>query len=101
MPVRIQSVHVPLTAAMRLHVERALSMLDSREDPSSDVRVRLRDLNGPRGGRDQEVLVVRRTGGKTLTARAVDADAYAAFTMAIERVARRERARARRSGGRR
>jgi ribosome-associated translation inhibitor RaiA len=99
MPVRIQSVHVPLTAAMRSHVERALSLLDAREDSSTDVRVRLRDLNGPKGGRDQEVLVVHRARGRTLTARAVDADAYVALSTAIERVARRERARARRAGG--
>ena len=98
MHVRVRSIHVPLTAAMQQHIETVLSTVRWINDPASAVRVRLRDLNGPKGGRDQEALVVGKLDGRTLTARAVDSDAYLALSKAIERIDRRARSRRDRSG---
>ncbi|MFO0560821.1 MAG: HPF/RaiA family ribosome-associated protein [Polyangiales bacterium] len=98
MHVRVRSIHVPLTAAMKQHIETVLSSVRWLNAPQSAVRVRLRDLNGPKGGRDQEALVVGVVGGTTLAARAVDADAYLALSRAIERIDRRARARRARNG---
>ena len=96
MRLRVRSMHVPLTEAMRLHIERVVASL-ARGDKTSSVRVRLRDLNGPRGGVDQEALVVHHARGRTLAARAVDSDAYVALSTALERAFRQQHAR----GGRR
>jgi ribosomal subunit interface protein len=102
MRIWIRSIHVPVTEAMRHHIERALSAsLQRRAHELGEVRVRLRDLNGPKGGVDQEVLVIGHARGRTLSARAVDSDAYVALTSAIERVARRLSTRGRRHGERR
>ena len=54
MDVRIRSREIPVTEALRLHVNRRLSFaLDRFANRIGTVTVRVRDLNGPRGGRDK------------------------------------------------
>jgi ribosomal subunit interface protein len=54
MQIEIQARNFPLTDALRRHVERRLEFaLSTRDDHIQRVRVRLYDINGPRGGADK------------------------------------------------
>jgi putative sigma-54 modulation protein len=94
MRVTIRTVDVRATEALKQHVQQVVSAaFDRIGDHVHELEVRLRDLNGPKGGVDQEVVVLGRLAGKTLAVRAVEADAYHALRSAITRMARRVRAR--------
>jgi putative sigma-54 modulation protein len=100
MRVLFRSISVAPTKAMAEHVERTVSSaMAHRREPHLTVHVRLRDLNGPKGGADQEVVVIERSASSARVARAVSEDAYVAVSLAVERLNRQGRA-ARRTRGR-
>lgn len=94
MRVRIRTVDVSTTEALRRFAEHVvLSTFHRMGDAVRELEVRLRDLNGPKGGVDQEVLVIGRMSGQTLAVRVVEADAYQALRSGIALMAKRVRAR--------
>ena len=94
MRVTVRLVDVSTTHAIKQYIERVvLAAFDRIGDQVHELEVRLKDLNGPKGGMDQEVLVLGRVSGRTLAVRAVEDDAYRALHTAITRMARRVRSR--------
>ena len=54
MQIDIQALNIPLSAAIREHIERRLGFaLSAHDEHIPRVTVRLSDINGPRGGEDQ------------------------------------------------
>ncbi len=54
MQIDIQARHFPLTDALREHIKRRLRFaLSAFDERIRRVRVRLSDINGPRGGADK------------------------------------------------
>lgn len=90
MNIDIRTRGFSLTPGLRAHVERRLELaLDRHLERIARVRVRIGDVNGPRGGEDKRCRIeVALRGGGTLRATVVDADAYAAIGAAAHRVAR-------------
>jgi putative sigma-54 modulation protein len=91
MQMRIFGQDLNVNPVLREWVERRLSFaLDRFAARIAEVTVRFRDINGPKGGVDQqcriEVATIR--SGK-LTAQATGRDAEEAVSVAADRIARR------------
>ncbi len=107
MQIDIQARNFPLTDALRGHIERRLGFAMSiRDDHIQRVRVRLSDINGPRGGADKccHIQVVLPP-LPDVVIEDTETDLYAAIDRAADRAGRtvgrrlaRQRVRGRSSG---
>lgn len=94
MMIDLRSSNLPISEALREHVERRLDFAFRRVARHvSRIVVRLVDVNGPKGGHDKRCRMIAhlpRTG--SVVVEATDADIYAAASQAAirldERVAR-------------
>lgn len=84
MEIEVRARHFTLTDDMRLHVMRRLHFALGRFDQGvRRARVRLEDLNGPKGGVDKRCsLELFVNGHKPCVAQAIDADLIAAIDRA-------------------
>jgi len=90
MNLTIQLPHAPDADALHDHADRALRFALTRFSTAvSDIRLRLVDENGPRGGADQRcrVHVALREGG-SVSVEGVDSDPRAVITHVSARAAR-------------
>jgi len=87
-----------MTEPIELRVKRGLLGAVGRlRDSVTAAVVRLRDVNGPRGGVDKACRIVVRVRGRgTSVAEAVDRDLYAAIDAAVAKLGRSMRRRSRR-----
>jgi hypothetical protein len=84
-----------LTSALRSAVEgEAREFAGRLREPPESVRVRLFDVNGPRGGRDKGCLVYARVGrgSRGAIATYIDDDLYRAIGAAFARLTQATRA---------
>ncbi len=90
MQIEIQARDFWLTTALSRHIERRLGFaLGTRYDRLSRVRVRLYDVNGPRGGNDKRCHVhVVIPGQADVVVVDTQPDLYAAIDRAADRVGR-------------
>lgn len=90
MNLTVQLPHAPEPAALQTHADRALRFALTRfATLLTEVRLRLVDDNGPRGGVDQRARVwLRLHQGEVLTVEAVDQDPRAAIARAADRASR-------------
>jgi ribosomal subunit interface protein len=107
MDIDIQARDFSLTTALRNHVLRRLdAALRHRYDVVHRIRIRLGDINGPRGGADKRCHVqVVLPGLQDVIIENIEDDLYVAIDRAAERVGRtvnrrlrRQRARHQRTG---
>jgi ribosomal subunit interface protein len=81
---------IPLTQAIQAYAQRRLKSALGRYEPLlASVRVRLADVNGPRGGIDKHCVV--EVAGPTMApiiVRERDADLYVAIDRAADRIDR-------------
>ena len=90
MQIEIQARGFTLTQALRSHVERRLHFaLSTRYVSISRVRVRLSDVNGPRGGNDKRCHVqVTLPGQAPVVIEDTESDLYVAIDRASDRAGR-------------
>ena len=91
MDTEIRILNVDLTGALQSHIERRLrSSLGCFGGRVGRVRVRLTDVNGPRGGPDKSCHISAELlpSGVTLLQQATDANLYAAIGRATEGIRR-------------
>ena len=90
MLLSIHSRTIPLTSPLRSQVERKLRFaLDRILDRLQTIRVRLEDVNGPRGGVDKRcVIQVRGERGFSIRTEHTATDTLAALHEAAERLER-------------
>lgn len=90
MHIHIQTRGFTLTEGLRAHVERRLQFAMSRfQSRGLRVKVRLSDVNGPRGGLDKLCHLQIRVGGlPDMVIEDTDVDLYAAINRAAERAGR-------------
>jgi ribosomal subunit interface protein len=90
MKIAIHSPSFNLTAALQAHtIERLRLALAHTRHRVRHVTVRLRDLNGPRGGVDKQCGIhVAIDGVGDVVAAEKDSDLYAAIARAAERIGR-------------
>jgi ribosomal subunit interface protein len=90
MRIDIFSRGIPLTEAIRAHTQQRLThALNQHADHVGTVKVQIQDINGPRGGRDKECLVmVGLLPSKSLVIKEVHSDLYVAVSLAADRVKR-------------
>ena len=91
MEVRLVARDVAFSPSLKGHVERRLDFaLTQVRQKVSRIVIRLRDLNGPRGGRDKVCHVsVVMPGHPEIVIREVQEDMYFAIDRAIKRAAHR------------
>jgi ribosome-associated translation inhibitor RaiA len=96
--MNLYAVDFRLTDAIERRVKRGVGAAVGRLlDSVTAAVVRLRDVNGPRGGIDKACrIVVRLRGRGTSVAEAVDRDLYAAIDAAAAKLGRSVRRRSRR-----
>lgn len=82
--VELRSWNVPISEAMREHVERRLDFALRRFAHHVErITVRLVDVNGPKGGVDKRCrIVVQLARAPRVIVEAIDSDAYAAISQA-------------------
>lgn len=90
MYIDIQAHGIPLTAALRDHTERRLTFSLARfADRVRRVKVRLADVNGPRGGIDKRCRIqVTLNGLGEVVIEDTEADPFLAIGRAAERIGR-------------
>jgi len=90
MQIDIKTHGFPLTDALRSHAQRRLLYaLSGFDEQIQRVVVRLRDINGPKGGRDKLCrLQLVLTGRPDLVVEDVEADLYVAIDRASDRAGR-------------
>jgi len=91
MEVQMVATEFSLTPSLREHLERRLRLAFARASSKvARIVVRLRDLNGPRGGRDKVCQVsVTMPGRPEVVIREVQEDMYNAIDGAVKRAAYR------------
>lgn len=91
MQILIHARDYAATSAMRDFIKRKLGFGVGRfADRIARINIRLKDMNGPRGGVDQHCRVdVAMSSGGTVAAEATELDIYTAIKLAVARVARR------------
>lgn len=90
MQVHIQALNFALTDGLRDHIERRLAFaLSARDEHIPRVRVRLTDINGPKGGRDMccHIQVALR-GLPDVVVKDTEADVHTAIDRAADRASR-------------
>ena len=90
MQIDIQALSFVLTDGLRRHIERRLAFaLSARDEHIHRVKVRLTDVNGPKGGRDMcchiQVALNRMP---DVVVKDTEADLYTAIDRAADRVGR-------------
>ena len=87
MRISVRGRNIELTRPISEHVqERIYAALNQHAERVRDVRVQLSDINGPRGGRDQQCRVaVRMATGELLVHERLDYDLYANVSQATRR----------------
>jgi ribosomal subunit interface protein len=90
MQIEIQARGFTLTQALRGYIERRLSFaLSARYADINRLRVRLSDINGPRGGNDKRCQVqVMLTGQTPVVIEDTQSDLYVAIDRASDRARR-------------
>src|SRR5437870_8750601 len=91
MDTEIRILGIDLTGALQLYIERRLrSSLSRFGGRVGRVRVRITDVNGPRGGPDKSCHISAELlpSGMTLLQQATDANLYAAIGRATEGIGR-------------
>jgi ribosomal subunit interface protein len=103
MQINIQARGFSLTKALKNHVENRLGFTFLHASSRVNrVRVRLSDLNGPRGGVDKCCLVeVRLEGLQIVVVEDIQSDMYTAINRAVGRAARTVKRRLGQQGSRR
>ena len=103
MQTDIQARSFPLTDALRNHVHNRLGFTFlNASSRVQRVRVRLSDLNGPRGGVDKCCLVeIRLEGLPVVVVEDVQSEMYTAIDRAVGRAARTAKRRLAQQGSRR
>ncbi|MEZ4390649.1 MAG: HPF/RaiA family ribosome-associated protein [Polyangiales bacterium] len=98
MKIDIRAIGFSLTDSLERQVVAGLERVLRRGDPTlRRIQVRLRDVNGPRGGADKRCsLRVDYAGREVLAVSRTHADLYAAISMATEAVSRNRDDRSRR-----
>ena len=89
MKVNVRGVHLALTEAIKLHVQKHLVEPIERfyDSEAAELDVHLRDTNGPKGGRDKECSVtVRLPHGQTIHITEVSDDLFKSVDLARDRV---------------
>ena len=91
MKIRVQGLNANLTPSIReWAVRRITSALNHLSARVRSVALRLRDENGPKGGRDKRcVAEARLVQGGTVLVEARDEDLYAAISRVSDRLSRR------------
>jgi putative sigma-54 modulation protein len=91
MQLQLVSQGFSITSALRDYLERRLRFaLSTSRGQISEVAVRFRDLNGPRGGRDMMCQVaVGIVGSPAVIIKEVREDMYTAIDLAVKRAAYR------------
>ncbi len=90
MQVHIQALNFALTDGLRHHIERRLAFaLSARDEHIPRVRVRLTDINGPKGGRDMCCHIqVALKGLPDVVVKDTEADVHTAIDRAADRASR-------------
>lgn len=90
MQIDIQARNFTLTNALRGYVKRRLSFaLSTRDDHIQRVKVRLSDINGPRGGEDKRCHIqVVLPHLPDVVIEDTEEDLYAAIDLAVDRAGR-------------
>lgn len=89
MKVYLRGVQLELTDAMKAHVQKHLvePIEHFYDSEAAEMEVHLRDVNGPKGGRDMECSVsVRVPHGQTIHVTEVSDDIYKSIDLARDRV---------------
>ena len=90
MKIAIRFLGLPTSEALRQHSERQAHLHLARFERELDsVEIRVRDINGPRGGEDMECKVSARGPRVGFTTMAeLTSDAYSSVALALSRLAR-------------
>ena len=90
MQIDIHARDFPLTDALRDHIKRRLGfVLSARDEHIQRVKVRLSDINGPRGGADKCCHIqVMLTQLPDVVIKDTETDLYAAIDRATDRAGR-------------
>jgi ribosomal subunit interface protein len=90
MQIDIQALNFALTQGLRGHIERRLAFaLSTRDEQIQRIRVRLTDINGPKGGEDMCCHIqVTLNGLPDVVVKDVEADLYTAIDRAADRTGR-------------
>ncbi len=90
MKIAIRFLGLPTSDALRRHAERQAKLHLGRFERELDsVEIRIRDVNGPRGGEDMECKVAARGPRVGFNAMAeLTSDAYGSVAMALSRLSR-------------
>ncbi len=91
MQVQLVSPEFSITPSLREYLEQRLrAAFGPLRGKIADIAVRLRDLNGPRGGRDMQCqLLVTMPGKPAVVIREVQENMYNAIDRAVQRAAYR------------
>ncbi|MFO1519789.1 MAG: HPF/RaiA family ribosome-associated protein [bacterium] len=85
--IDLQGKYIPGNLALHEHVLRSISFSLGRFENRIDwVKVRLKDLNGPKGGRDKNCTIQIKTAfSKEIFIEEIDSDLYAVVDLATKR----------------
>ena len=88
MNIQLTGLNIPVTDAITQHVrDRIAAALDQHAGRVHGVQVTLKDLNGPRGGRDMLCAVrVRLQGGVVLAVKRHGHDLYANISLVADKL---------------
>jgi ribosomal subunit interface protein len=91
MQIHMMAMQFPITPSLRDYVERRLRFaMSPARHRIGDIAIRLRDLHGPRGGRDMQCQVrVTLPGRREVVVKEVHEDMYASVDRAVKRAAYR------------
>lgn len=90
MQINIQTRNFTLTGALKGHIHRRLGYaLSSRDEHIQEIKVRLSDINGPRGGKDKcckiHVILPKLS---DVVIEDTETDLYTAIDRAVDRASR-------------
>jgi putative sigma-54 modulation protein len=90
MQIDIQARGFDLTDGIREHTKKRLGFaIDWAQDDVREIKIRLSDVNGPRGGEDKRCLIqIPMIGKSSIVIEDVESDLYSAIDKAIHRMER-------------
>jgi len=89
MKVNVRGVHLTLSDAIKRHVDKHLVEPLERfyDSEAAELEIHLRDINGPKGGKDKECSVTLRVPhGASLHVTEVSEDIYKSIDLARDRL---------------